>query len=307
MLSIRPALRRIARCFAASGRMMLRHEVPRDAAGISYFSVVALFPAILIMMVLIDTSLGWISLHETFIEKIVALFPGSRQFLSANVEEITAPSTAVALCCIAVVLWSASWIFTFMESAINRAWEVPSQRTFLAKPNARRGFRSIDRRQLADFGCHHSVCKQCASSRGSAPSEVRGGKLIHRLVLVLHPFWCRAPDCHPRFRAHFQMDPAFAGSLARSFCGRRGNHHPVGDRQRYIYEACALFRLPENLWQDGSGNCPTGLDIHLQSHNAFRRQFIRPSAPHEHGRAHSVFRPPSAGRVPMALLTQLTP
>jgi len=127
---MKPHLRRIGGCFAAAARMMLKHEVPRDAAGISYFSVVALFPAMLVMIAVVDVSLGWVNLHETVIQQIIALFPGSRQFLSANLREITTPSTAVAFACVAVVLWSASWMFTFMESAINRAWGAPIQRPF---------------------------------------------------------------------------------------------------------------------------------------------------------------------------------
>jgi membrane protein len=130
MALMKTQLRQAGVCFAAAGRMMLRHEVPRDAAGISYFSVVALFPAMLVMITVVDVSLGWVNLHETVIQQIIALFPGSRQFLSANLSEITTPSTAVAIACVAVVLWSASWMFTFMESAINRAWGAPIQRTF---------------------------------------------------------------------------------------------------------------------------------------------------------------------------------
>ena len=61
---------------------------------------------------------------------MTALFPGSRQFLRSNLNEITTPSTAVVLSCVIVVLWSSSWIFTFIESSINRAWGVSSQRTF---------------------------------------------------------------------------------------------------------------------------------------------------------------------------------
>jgi membrane protein len=110
--------------------MMIKHEVPRDAAGISYFSLVALFPATLVLIALADAFLGWMNLHRTVIQRIVALFPGSRQFLRSNLSEITTPSTAVVLSCVVVVLWSSSWIFTFMESGINRAWGVPSQRTF---------------------------------------------------------------------------------------------------------------------------------------------------------------------------------
>jgi membrane protein len=121
---------RLGRSLASASRMMIKHEAPRDAAGISYFSLVALFPAILVLIALADAFLGWMNLHRTVIQRIVALFPGSRQFLRSNLSEITTPSTAVVLSCVVVVLWSSSWIFTFMESGINRAWGVPSRRTF---------------------------------------------------------------------------------------------------------------------------------------------------------------------------------
>ncbi len=122
--------RLVGRSFAASGHLMLKFETPRDAAGISYFGLIALVPTILVLIALVDAFLGWMHLHGTVVLRIVALFPGSRQFLGSNLSEITTPSTAVVLSCFLVVLWSSSWIFTFMENAINRAWGVSSQKTF---------------------------------------------------------------------------------------------------------------------------------------------------------------------------------
>ncbi len=109
---------------------MLSHENPRDAAGISYFGLVTLFPAILVVIAVVDAFLGWLDLHKTVVQRIVALFPGSRQFIRSNLNELTTPSTAVVISCVVVVLWSSSLIFTFIESSINRAWGVPNQRTF---------------------------------------------------------------------------------------------------------------------------------------------------------------------------------
>ncbi len=129
-MRIKPFVRKLGKAMAAAGSLMLKHEVPRDAAGISYFAIVALFPAILVLIALVDVFLGWRNLHEPVVQRIIALFPGSRLFLSANLNEITAPSGTVWFFCIWVVIWSASWIFTFMENAINRAWGAPSLRTF---------------------------------------------------------------------------------------------------------------------------------------------------------------------------------
>ena len=109
---------------------MLRNETPRDAAGISYFAIMALFPAILVIIAIADSFLGWMNLKTTVIEVIVGLFPGSDQFIRSNLSEITTPSTAGIVSCLFLVLWAASWIFSFVESSINRAWDIPNQRTF---------------------------------------------------------------------------------------------------------------------------------------------------------------------------------
>jgi membrane protein len=122
--------RQFGRSYAAAGRVMLKHEIPRDAAAISYFSLVALFPAILVIVALVDAFLGWMDLHGTVVRLIIDLFPGSRLFLKSNLEELTGPSLTVVLSCTVVFIWSSSWIFTFLESAINRAWGVSHQKTF---------------------------------------------------------------------------------------------------------------------------------------------------------------------------------
>lgn len=122
--------RLMGKSFAAVGRMMLRHEVPRDAAGISYFTLLALFPAFLITIALSDSIMGKSDFHQPIVESITNLFPGSREYILSSLSEITSPSRTVLISCIVVVFWSSSWIFTFIESSINRAWDMPNQRTF---------------------------------------------------------------------------------------------------------------------------------------------------------------------------------
>jgi len=109
---------------------MLYNETPRDAAGISYFVIMALFPAILVIIAIADSFLGWMNLNTTVVDIIVGLFPGSEQFIRSNLDEITTPSTTGIVSCVVLVLWVSSWIFSFVESSINRAWDIPNQRTF---------------------------------------------------------------------------------------------------------------------------------------------------------------------------------
>jgi membrane protein len=123
-------MRQLGRSFPAAGRVMLRHEAPRDAASISYFSLIALFPAILVIGYLADAFLGRMNLHGIVVQVVLDLFPGSDEFLRSNLDELTTPSMTVVVSCAIVFIWSSSWIFSFLENGINRAWDTPHQRTF---------------------------------------------------------------------------------------------------------------------------------------------------------------------------------
>ena len=86
--------------------------------------------AILVIVYLADALLGQMNLHGIVVELVLDLFPGSNKFLRSNLNELTTPSLAVVLSCAFVFIWSSSWIFTFLESAINRAWGASHQKTF---------------------------------------------------------------------------------------------------------------------------------------------------------------------------------
>ncbi len=109
---------------------MLNSESPRDAAAISYFGLIALFPSLLVLISLTDRVLNWVDLHKKVVSIIVAIFPGSSRFIRTYLNELTTPSSALTLSCVVVILWSTAWIFTFIENALNRAWGVPGRRSF---------------------------------------------------------------------------------------------------------------------------------------------------------------------------------
>ncbi len=109
---------------------MWSHEVPRDAGAISYFSLFVLFPAILVLFYIVFVILDLWQLRKQVIQVIVALFPGSKGFLGTNLQDLMDPSPMLFLAAFIVVIWGSAWIFTFLENALNRAWEVPRRRTF---------------------------------------------------------------------------------------------------------------------------------------------------------------------------------
>jgi len=127
----RTFIRRVGRAFVEAAGAMWTHEVPRDAAAISYFSLFALFPAILVLFAVVDYFLGVLQLEwSAVVDRIVMLFPGSEPFWKKNLMQFTDPSPALLLACFIVVIWGSTWVFTFLENALNRAWDVPRRRTF---------------------------------------------------------------------------------------------------------------------------------------------------------------------------------
>jgi membrane protein len=115
---------------ACAIRAWLNPDTPRDAAAISYFSLITMFPAILVLIAMADAFLDP-ALHNRIVRLIGALFPGSRSWLRSNLSEISTPSPALVLSCVLVVIWASTLVFTFVENALNRAWGVPKRRTFL--------------------------------------------------------------------------------------------------------------------------------------------------------------------------------
>lgn len=130
MPKVKSGIRRVGVAFVEAARAMWTHEVPRDAGAISYFSLFVLFPAILVLFAMVHSFLGMWQLRQPVVRRIVELFPGSKPFLEKNLLEMANPSPALLLACFIVMIWGSTWVFTFLENALNRAWEVPKRRTF---------------------------------------------------------------------------------------------------------------------------------------------------------------------------------
>jgi membrane protein len=110
---------------------MMDPRNPRDAAAISYFSSLALIPAVLVLIAVANDILGKFDFGKSsIVVRIVALFPVAKNFLEENLSQIIDPPASLVLSCIVVVMWTSSWVFSIVENALNRAWNVPKQRSF---------------------------------------------------------------------------------------------------------------------------------------------------------------------------------
>jgi len=97
-----------------------------SAAAMSYFGLMTLFPALLLLLALSNR----VTAGSQMITHIVQVYPGSTKFLQDTIKSLSAISTGVVITCAVIVLWAGSWVFAIVERALNRVWGT-SHRTFL--------------------------------------------------------------------------------------------------------------------------------------------------------------------------------
>ena len=97
-----------------------------SAAAMSYFGLMALFPALLLMFALSNKLAAGSQLFAHAID----VYPGSAKFLRETIEAFSDLGLGAILTCIVIVFWAGSWVFAVIERALNRIWGAVS-RTFL--------------------------------------------------------------------------------------------------------------------------------------------------------------------------------
>ena len=96
-----------------------------SAAAMSYFGLMALFPALLLMLAISNQ----IPAGAEMLRHAADVYPGSSNFLRDTVRSLSSVGTGIIVTCVIVVLWAGSWVFSDLERALNRIWGTIS-RTF---------------------------------------------------------------------------------------------------------------------------------------------------------------------------------
>lgn len=91
----------------------------------SYFGLMSLFPALLLLLAMGNQIAGATGL----LNQVVDVYPGSRSFLRETIRSLTAVGPGTIITCLVIVLWAGSWVFAVIERALNRIWRATS-RTF---------------------------------------------------------------------------------------------------------------------------------------------------------------------------------
>lgn len=96
-----------------------------SAAAMSYFGLMALFPALVLLLVL-STKLA---AGSRLLTQALDVYPGSSQFLRETIGASANLGFGAVVTCVILVLWAGSWVFAVIERALNRIWGAIS-RTF---------------------------------------------------------------------------------------------------------------------------------------------------------------------------------
>ena len=88
------------------------------AAAMSYFGLLTLFPALLVMLVIGNR----FDAGSEALNRIVEIYPGSREFLRGTIKSLAEVGWGGLVSAVVVTLWAGSWVFAVVERALNRIW-----------------------------------------------------------------------------------------------------------------------------------------------------------------------------------------
>jgi membrane protein len=97
-----------------------------SAAAMSYFGLMALFPALLLLLAISNK----LTAGSQMLAHAVDVYPGSAKFLRETIGAFSEIGVGAVITCVVLVFWAGSWVFAVVERAVNRIWGTVS-RTFL--------------------------------------------------------------------------------------------------------------------------------------------------------------------------------
>jgi membrane protein len=104
--------------FQHTAHQFHENDLFTPAAAMSYFGLLTLFPALLVMLVIGNR----VAAGSEALSRIVEVYPGSRDFLSATVKSLRGVGWGGIVSALVVMLWAGSWVFAVIERALNRIW-----------------------------------------------------------------------------------------------------------------------------------------------------------------------------------------
>ncbi|MDO8491166.1 MAG: YihY/virulence factor BrkB family protein [Dehalococcoidia bacterium] len=121
-----PAVQLISRTAEGSSN----HDALQRAAGVAYYAILSIFPLLLGLIALFGFILPSVNLQDELLRFAGKNFPGATDILNQNIVSIVKLRGAMGLLSIVVLFWGASALFSAINLAINRAWDIRQDRPF---------------------------------------------------------------------------------------------------------------------------------------------------------------------------------
>ena len=126
---------RDGRYAARAGWLALRELAQSDdltfASSIAYYALLSLSPFLLLLFYFFGRVSADPVGRSTLIELVLQYFPQGVDFITTQLEEVQDASFGLGVTGALVMVWSALGVFRAISSAVDHAWNVETQRSFL--------------------------------------------------------------------------------------------------------------------------------------------------------------------------------
>jgi len=103
------------------------------SASIAYYSVLSIFPFLLLLLGLSGIYIQHYQLTGRLAVVLEPVLPMKPDFILQNLQSISKAYGRLGFASFLLLLWASAGVFMPIEKALNRAWEVETERTFLQR------------------------------------------------------------------------------------------------------------------------------------------------------------------------------
>jgi membrane protein len=101
------------------------------AASVAYYALLSLFPFFLIVLAILGHATAHPANREAVIRFLFTYFPAKFDFLSRQIDAFQRTRTQLGIGGSLGLIWAATGVFSAISSAVNHAWGVEKQRSFV--------------------------------------------------------------------------------------------------------------------------------------------------------------------------------
>jgi membrane protein len=111
---------------------LVNTSVLTHAASIAYFSLLSLFPFLLLLFSAIGSLTADPEVHEAVADFVLQYFPRQFEFITGQIQAFEGQTFTLGLGGAVALVWASLGVFNAVSSAVNHAWGVEKHRNFLA-------------------------------------------------------------------------------------------------------------------------------------------------------------------------------